>query len=83
MQVYKRKDGKSPYWHYDLVNADGKRVRLSTKRKNKREAEVIAQDAARACTRSGIARGSEAHHDRRGRRGLRQGPRGGQQGVGA
>ena len=47
MQVYKRKDGKSPYWHYDLVNADGKRVRLSTKRKNKREAEVIAQDAAR------------------------------------
>ena len=79
------------------LQAQGRQVPLLALRpgqrgRQARPAEHEAQEQARSrgdrpgcgapCTRSGIAR-PEAHHDRRGRRGLRQGPRGGQQGVGA
>jgi integrase len=43
MEVYKRADGRSPFWHFDTVDeATGNRVRRSTKQTDKRAAQRVA-----------------------------------------
>lgn len=45
MEVYKRKDGRSPFWHVDLVDkATGARVRKSTGQTDIKAARKVAQE---------------------------------------
>lgn len=44
MELYKRKDGRSPFWFFDAVDDKGNRVRRSTKQTDKRKAMQVALD---------------------------------------
>ena len=57
MRIYKRPDGRSPFWFYDTVDAKtGRRVRKSTRQTDKRAALRVAVE--RATTLASTVRGS-------------------------
>lgn len=72
MELYKRADGRSPFWHYDVVDPiTGKRVRKSTKTTDKKLALKRALEATEGGQDETLADASEAYVARMKADGLR------------